>query len=118
MGRVLVCSPNYELFATDYPDDISAVSDMAGDTSLLSVNLNPNIAYHSICVDHLKRRFDLQILCMRKLSLLATKVSSQVWLVEASANLLLCRLVKLFAYGWNVGAMYELNKNNRFSDDF
>ncbi|MEL7413983.1 MAG: outer membrane protein transport protein, partial [Pseudomonadota bacterium] len=30
--------------ATDYPDDISA-GDMAGDTSLLSVNINPNVAY-------------------------------------------------------------------------
>ncbi len=30
--------------ATDYPNDIYA-GDLAGDTSLLSVNLNPNIAY-------------------------------------------------------------------------
>lgn len=30
--------------ATDYPDDIYA-GDLAGDTSLVSVNLNPNIAY-------------------------------------------------------------------------
>ncbi|MGR5542607.1 outer membrane protein transport protein, partial [Vibrio campbellii] len=30
--------------ATDYPDDIAA-GDMAGDTSLVSVNINPSIAY-------------------------------------------------------------------------
>ncbi len=32
------------LHFTDYPDDIYA-GDLAGDTSLVSVNLNPNIAY-------------------------------------------------------------------------
>ncbi|PMH41412.1 long-chain fatty acid transporter [Vibrio sp. 10N.286.49.B3] len=97
--------------ATDYPDDIYA-GDLAGDTALVSVNLNPNIAY---------------------------KINNQ-WSVGAGLNLVYAKaeltrhqgglavvlggspsddLIKLtgdtFAFGWNVGALYEYNQNNRFS---
>ncbi|EPW6707310.1 outer membrane protein transport protein [Vibrio parahaemolyticus] len=96
--------------ATDYPNDISA-GDMAGDTSLLSVNINPNIAYR------INEKFS---------------VGGGINLVYAEAELTrhkgaLARILggnksdnlvgmegETFAWGWNIGALYELNENNRF----
>ncbi|OEE76928.1 outer membrane protein transport protein [Vibrio genomosp. F6] len=96
--------------ATDYPDDIYT-GDMAGDTSLLSVNLNPNIAY----------RFNDQ-----------WSFGAGVNLVYAEAELtrhegvlsgiiggsptdkLIGMTGETFAFGWNVGALYELDEDNRF----
>jgi long-chain fatty acid transport protein len=94
--------------ATDYPDDIYA-GDLAGDTSLVSVNLNPNIAY----------RINESI-----------SVGAGVNFVYAEAELnrhkgslpidgtpsdkLISMTGETFAFGWNVGALYEFNENNRF----
>ena len=97
--------------ATDYPDDIYA-GDLAGDTALVSVNLNPNLAY----------RVNEQI-----------SVGGGVNVVYAHAELnrhegaisnitgnpasqkLIQMTGETFAFGWNIGGLYELNENNRFS---
>ncbi|SON53256.1 outer membrane protein transport protein [Vibrio tapetis] len=94
--------------ATDYPDDIAA-GDLAGNTALVSVNFNPNIAY----------RVNEQL-----------SVGAGVNLVYATAELdrhhgnlplggnpsdkLISMEGTTFGYGWNVGALYEYNENNRF----
>ncbi|WP_394250402.1 outer membrane protein transport protein [Vibrio profundi] len=97
--------------ATDYPDDIYA-GDVAGDTSLLSVNLNPNLAYR------VNDKFS---------------IGAGVNLVYAEAELnrheggigdisghpystkLVSMTGETIAFGWNVGALYEYNESNRFS---
>jgi len=97
--------------ATDYPDDISA-GDMAGDTSLLSVNINPNIAYRineSFSVGGGLNLVYAEAELTRHKGELANFVGG-----NASDNLI-GMTGETFGYGWNVGAMYELNENNRFS---
>ncbi|MFS1908405.1 porin [Vibrio lentus] len=97
--------------ATDYPDDISA-GDMAGDTSLLSVNLNPNIAYRvneSFSVGAGLNLVYAEAELTRHKGELAGLVGGN------PSDKLIGMTGETFAYGWNVGAMYELNENNRFS---
>lgn len=95
--------------ATDYPDDFYT-GDLAGDTALISVNINPNIAYR------INEQFS---------------VGAGLNLVYAEAELnrhkgaglpfpgnpsdkLISMTGETFGFGWNIGALYELNENNRF----
>lgn len=97
--------------ATDYPDDISA-GDMAGDTSLISVNLNPNIAYR------VNNSFSIGgglNLVYAEAELTRHKGELANFIGGNASDKLIGMTGETFAYGWNVGAMYELNENNRFS---
>ncbi|GEM76434.1 outer membrane protein transport protein [Vibrio sagamiensis] len=97
--------------ATDYPDDISA-GDLAGDTSLVSVNFNPNVAY----------RINEQFSIGGGVNL----VYAQAELTRHQGNLTSAsgdaqkskKLISMdgdtVAFGWNVGALFELNENHRF----
>jgi long-chain fatty acid transport protein len=97
--------------ATDYPNDIAA-GDMAGDTSLISVNLNPNIAYR------INNSFSIGgglNLVYAEAELTRHKGALAPWIGGNASDNLIGMTGETFGYGWNVAAMYELNENNRFS---
>jgi len=93
---------------TEYPDDYAAGS-AAGTTSIMSVNFNPNISY----------RVNEQL-----------SLGAGVSFVYATAELERNAGVSMgsftpttsvasmegdgYGFGWNVGALYEVNENNRF----
>ncbi|CZF81451.1 outer membrane protein transport protein [Grimontia marina] len=92
---------------TDYPDEFLA-GDLAGDTALVSVNLNPAVSYKlndqfSIgaglnivyAIAELNRHFGFPA---------PTNASDKLISMEGTT----------WGFGWNVGALYELNNNNRF----
>ncbi|CAM4175514.1 outer membrane protein transport protein [Vibrio agarivorans] len=96
--------------ATDYPDDISAGM-LAGDTALVSVNLNPSIAYKinehfsiGAGINFVYAHAELN----RHYGSLGTfsGVSPSRKLVSMEGD--------TFGWGWNIGAMYEINDNHRF----
>jgi len=94
--------------ATDYPDDIEA-GDMAGNTALVSVNLNPNIAY----------RLSEQWSFGAGLNLVyaTAELDRHVGGLPTGgqpSDKLISMEGQTFGYGWNVGALYEYNENNRF----
>jgi len=84
---------------TEYPDDFAA-NPAAGTTSIMSVNFNPNVSY----------RLNEQL-----------SVGAGVSFVYATAELKRNSGANNIAdmegdghgFGWNVGALYEINKNNR-----
>lgn len=97
--------------ATDYPNDISA-GDMAGDTALVSVGINPNIAYRvnealslgggvNVVYAHAE-------LTRHKGSLAPLFGSTN------KAENLIGMTGSAFGYGWNLGALYELSEKTRF----
>lgn len=97
--------------ATDYPDDLSA-GDLAGDTSLVSVNLNPNVAYR------INEQFSIGgglnlVYAQAELTRHQGKLTSPSGETQKS-NKLISMDGDTIAYGWNVGALFELDKNNRF----
>jgi len=94
--------------ATDYPDDIYA-GDLAGDTSLVSVNLNPNIAYR------INESFSVGAgvnFVYAEAELNRHKGSLPVG--GSASDKLISMTGETFGFGWNVGALYEFNQNNRF----
>lgn len=98
--------------ATDYPDDISA-GDMAGDTSLLSVNINPNIAYR--LNDQVSLGAGINIV-YAEAELTRHKGSLAPLFGPGSqkSDKLIGMTGETIAYGWNVGGLYELDQHNRF----
>ncbi|USD66773.1 outer membrane protein transport protein [Vibrio sp. SCSIO 43136] len=96
--------------ATDYPDDIDA-GDMAGNTSLASVNFNPSFAYK--VNEQFSVGAGINIVYAvaelnRHLGSLAPNFSGQ------PSDDLISMEGTTFSLGWNVGALYELDENNRF----
>ncbi|MPS31716.1 MULTISPECIES: outer membrane protein transport protein [unclassified Salinivibrio] len=93
--------------ATDYPDDIQA-GDLAGDTDLLSTNLNPAIAYQVTPELSLGAGVNLTYakatLTRHKGPLDPTSPSEKLLGLKGET----------FGYGWNLGALYEINENHRF----
>ncbi|GAL09692.1 long-chain fatty acid transport protein [Vibrio astriarenae] len=96
--------------ATDYPDDISA-GPLAGDTALISVNLNPSIAYKindqfsiGAGVNFVYAHAELN----RHYGVLGGFAGK-----DPSRNLLSMEGTT-FGYGWNIGALYEVNEKHRF----
>jgi long-chain fatty acid transport protein len=95
--------------ATDYPDDFY-VGDVAGDTALISVNLNPNIAY----------RINEQFSIGAGLNLVYAEAELNRHIggaLPVSGNpqdKLISMTGETFGFGWNIGALYELDENNRF----
>ncbi|MCV6070611.1 outer membrane protein transport protein, partial [Escherichia coli] len=85
---------------------------MAGDTSLLSVNINPNIAYR------INEKFSVggginlvyaEAELTRHKGALAPLFGSG----SSKSDNLIGMEGETFAWGWNVGALFELNENNR-----
>ena len=94
--------------ATDYPDDIFA-GDLAGDTSLVSVNLNPSIAYR------LNESFSIGAgLNLVYAEAELNRHKGSLPLGGSASDKLISMTGETFAFGWNVGGLYELDENNRF----
>lgn len=95
--------------ATEYPADFNAGS-TAGETSLITVNFNPNIAY----------RINDQFSIGGGVSLVYGDAELQRFYgtlanIGGSPS---DNTVKMagdtFGWGWNIGALYEINDNHRF----
>ncbi|GMQ48815.1 outer membrane protein transport protein [Vibrio sp. 10N] len=98
--------------ATDYPDGIYA-GDLAGDTSLITVSLNPNIAYRineSFSVGTGVNLTHAEAELTRHKGGLAPGFGG----TNPSDNLIGLK-GDTFGYGWNLGALYEINNNNRIA---
>ncbi|NAW57249.1 MULTISPECIES: outer membrane protein transport protein [unclassified Vibrio] len=96
--------------ATDYPDNIQA-GDLAGDTSLISVNLNPSVAYR------INDNFSIGAgvnLVYAQAELTRHKGALAPFFGGSASDKLIGLEGDTFGWGWNVGAMYEINQNNRF----
>ncbi|MDF2154805.1 outer membrane protein transport protein [Vibrio sp. CAU 1672] len=98
--------------ATDYPNDIAA-GDMAGDTSLVSVNINPNLAYRindGISVGAGVNLVYAEAELTRHKGTLAPLFGDH----SKKSDNLIGMTGETFGWGWNVGALYEINENHRF----
>ncbi|NAW68055.1 long-chain fatty acid transporter [Vibrio sp. V27_P1S3P104] len=96
--------------ATDYPDDIYA-GDLAGDTSLISINLNPNIAYR--VNPELSVGFGLDLV-VAKAELTRHKGGLAPFMGDGKpSDKLIGMKGDTVALGWNIGAMYEFDQQNR-----
>ncbi|MCL9776627.1 outer membrane protein transport protein [Vibrio methylphosphonaticus] len=96
--------------ATDYPDNAYA-GDLAGDTSLISVNLNPNIAYR------INDQFSLGAgvnFVYAEAELNRHKGALAPFLGGSASDMLISMKGETYAFGWNLGALYEVNDNHRF----
>lgn len=99
--------------ATDYPTNISA-GDMAGYTSLKSVNLNPNIAYRL----NEQWSFGLGLNLVYAEAELTRHKGKLAGIFSPSASYsdkLISMTGETFGYGWNAAVMFELNENYRVS---
>jgi long-chain fatty acid transport protein len=103
--------------ATDYPDDIQA-GDLAGDTDLLSTNLNPAIAYQVTPELSLGAGVNLtyaKATLTRHKGALAPHLNKKNSVTSNNPSEKLLGLKgETFGYGWNLGALYEINENHRF----
>ncbi|CCN50073.1 putative Toluene_X, Outer membrane protein transport protein or FadL, Long-chain fatty acid transport protein [Vibrio nigripulchritudo MADA3029] len=95
---------------TDYPDSIAA-GDMAGNTSLASVNLNPNIAYRVNDNFSVGAGVNL-VYAIAELD--RHKGSLYPFIGGSPSDKLVSMEGNTFAFGWNIGALYEINENHRF----
>ncbi|MEZ8128900.1 outer membrane protein transport protein [Enterovibrio norvegicus] len=96
--------------ATDYPDDFNQGSS-AGDTSLVSVTINPNVAWKpneqwSLGVG-LSAVYGMAELNRHK-GTLAQAIGGN------PSDKLITMEGDTFGFGWNLGALYELDSNNRW----
>lgn len=97
--------------STDYPSDFLAGA-ASGHTSLTTFKFNPNIAYRINDQFSIGAGFDLVYV---KAKLKRTMGA----LNPASPSSTLVKMEgDTFGYGWNIGALYELNENNRFSASY
>ncbi|MDQ2164544.1 MULTISPECIES: outer membrane protein transport protein [Vibrio] len=95
--------------ATDYPNDIYA-GDLAGDTSLLSVNLNPNIAYR--VSEQLSLAAGVNLV-YAEAKLTRHKGALAVFTGGSASDNLVGMTGETVALGWNIGSLYEFNPNHR-----
>ncbi|OEE77895.1 outer membrane protein transport protein [Vibrio ordalii] len=95
--------------ATDYPNDIYA-GDLAGDTSLLSVNLNPNIAYR--VSEQLSLAAGVNLV-YAEAELTRHKGALAVFTGGSASDNLVGMTGETVAWGWNIGSLYEFNPNHR-----
>ncbi|MGF1776871.1 outer membrane protein transport protein [Vibrio nomapromontoriensis] len=96
--------------ATDYPDNAYA-GDLAGDTSLISVNLNPNIAYR--INDHFSLGGGVNFV-YAEAELNRHKGALAPFLGGSASDMLISMKGETYAFSWNLGALYEVNNNHRF----
>ncbi|MCW8332378.1 outer membrane protein transport protein [Vibrio paucivorans] len=96
--------------ATDYPNDIQA-GDMAGDTALISVNLNPAVAYR--INEHFSIGGGLNLVYAHAELTRHKGALAPAFSADPSDNLIGLE-GDTFGFGWNVGATYEINQDHRF----
>ncbi|MGV2988621.1 outer membrane protein transport protein [Vibrio sp. E150_011] len=96
--------------ATDYPDS-AAAGDLAGNTSLISVNLNPNIAYR--VNDHFSLGGGVNLV-YAEAELDRHKGALAPFLGGSPSDKLISMKGDTYAFGWNLGALYEINDDHRF----
>ncbi|MFA0125543.1 outer membrane protein transport protein, partial [Vibrio sp. 10N.261.48.A2] len=82
------------------------------DTSLMSVNLNPNVAYRIDDQFSIGAGVNL-VYAEAELNRHQGAISNVTG--DPSSTKLISMTGETFAFGWNVGGLYELNENNRFS---
>ena len=123
---LIMCSPINDQWAwgigmftsygvtTDYPTDIDA-GDMAGKTSLVSFNINPNIAYR--INDHFSLGAGVSLVYAQA-ELKRTQGSLSQFTGGNPSDSLIKMEGDTLGYGWNVGGLYEVNENNRFSASY
>ena len=99
---------NYGI-GTEYPDDYAA-GPVAGTTNIVSVNFNPNISYRinkqlsvGAGVSFVYATAELERNAGASGTALGGDASSNIANMEGDG----------YGFGWNVGALYEINKNNR-----
>ncbi|NGN98649.1 long-chain fatty acid transporter [Grimontia sp. S25] len=98
--------------ATDYPDAFQ-VGDAAGDTSLASVNLNPSIAYR--VNDQLSLGVGANIVyAIAELNRHLGGTAPLFGDSFTASDKLISMEGDTWGFGWNVGALFELDENNRF----
>lgn len=97
--------------ATDYPNDISA-GDMAGDTALVSVGINPNIAYRVNEALSLGAGVNV-VYAHAELTRHKGSLAPLFGSTNKAENLI-GMTGSAFGYGWNLGALYELSEKTRF----
>ncbi|WP_318455693.1 outer membrane protein transport protein [Photobacterium leiognathi] len=92
---------------TDYPKDMKSGS-LAGKTSLETINFNPNIAY----------RVNQHLSLGAGVSLIYGTAEFDRRLGSLSYSMPSSNLIDMkgtsWGWGWNIGALYELDQNNRF----
>ncbi|SIQ25997.1 long-chain fatty acid transport protein [Aeromonas sp. RU39B] len=104
---------NYGL-STEYPTDFSAGT-IAGDTELKTFNINPNLAYKiapnfslGAGVNFVYAEAELNRYAgytANSLSALGVKSDTQISHLKGDD----------WGFGWNIGALYEVNKDHRFA---
>ena len=105
--------------ATECPGDFLA-GDISGETSLTTFKFNPNIAYR--LNDHFSFGAGFNV-TYAKAELKRTKgalyaAPPQLGGGGSPSDTLIKMEGDTFGYGWNVGALYEINDNNRFSASY
>ncbi|MBD1577321.1 outer membrane protein transport protein [Vibrio sp. S11_S32] len=97
--------------STDYPSDFVAGS-ISGSTSLTTFKINPNVAY----------RINDQFSVGAGVNFVYAKAKLKRTMGALNPTSPSSTLIKMegdtFGYGWNVGALYEMNENNRFSASY
>ncbi|WP_319552577.1 porin [uncultured Vibrio sp.] len=98
--------------ATDYPEDISA-GDLAGYTSLMSVNVNPNLAYRINDAFSIAGGVSL-VYAEAELTRHKGALAPLFGPGSQTSDKLIGMEGETFSWGWNLGALYEINENHRF----
>ncbi|WP_372379175.1 outer membrane protein transport protein [Vibrio natriegens] len=98
--------------ATEYPTDISA-GDLAGNTSLMSVSINPNLAYRINDAFSVAGGVSL-VYAEAELTRHKGSLAPLFGSGSQKSDKLISMEDETFAWGWNLGALYEVDKNNRF----
>lgn len=107
---------NYGL-ATEYSKNFAAGAG-AGDTELLTFNINPNIAYRinsnfsvGAGINAVYAKAELN----RYAGALAPALTARTGIVHNSDTAIAHLKGDTWGFGWNVGTMYEVNEDHRFA---
>ena len=107
---------NYGL-ATEYSKNFAAGAG-AGDTELLTFNINPNIAYRinsnfsvGAGINAVYAKAELN----RYAGALAPALTAKTGIVHNSDTAIAHLKGDTWGFGWNVGTMYEVNEDHRFA---
>ncbi len=107
---------NYGL-STEYPKTYNA-GIQAGDTELVTFNINPNIAYR--INEHFSIGAGINAVygaaeLNRYAGMLAPALSAQTTIPHSADTNVAHLKGDTWGFGWNVGTLYEVNENHRFA---
>ncbi|MEM0553691.1 MULTISPECIES: outer membrane protein transport protein [Aeromonas] len=107
---------NYGL-STEYPKNFPAGA-AAGDTELVTFNINPNIAYR--INEHFSVGAGINAVygeaeLNRYAGMLAPVLQAKTGIPHSTDTALSHMKGDTWGFGWNVGTLYEVNENNRFA---